>query len=40
MIKKLFRKYLIYILISDNEIRQLLKKIVLTNVGVKNDLDM
>ena len=40
MIKKLFRKYLIYILTSDDEIRRLLKQIVLTNIGDKNDLDM
>ena len=42
MIKKLFRKYLIYILMSDDEIRRLLKQIVLTNasIGDKNDLDM
>ena len=41
MIKKLFRKYLIYILRSDDEIRRLLKQIVLTNIqGDKNDLDM
>ena len=41
MIKKLFRKYLIYILMCDDEIRRLLKQIVLTNIqGDKNDLDM
>ena len=40
MIKKLFRKYLIYILLSDEEIRRLLKQIVLTNIGDKNELDM
>ena len=40
MIKKLFRKYLIYILRYDDEIRRLLKQIVLTNIGDKNDLDM
>ena len=40
MIKKLFKKYLLNILLSDAEIRRLLKQIVLTNVGVKNDLDM
>tara|TARA_R100001530_G_C4184688_1_gene120402 strand:+ start:375 stop:497 length:123 start_codon:yes stop_codon:yes gene_type:complete len=40
MIKKLFRKYLIYILLSDEEIRRLLKQIVLTNIGDNNDLDM
>ena len=40
MIKKLFRKYLIYILMSDDEIRRLLKQIVLTNIGEKNELDM
>tara|TARA_R100000656_G_scaffold102169_1_gene74366 strand:+ start:552 stop:674 length:123 start_codon:yes stop_codon:yes gene_type:complete len=40
MIKKLFRKYLVYILLSDEEIRRLLKQIVLTNIGDNNDLDM
>ena len=33
MIRKLFRKYLIRLLLSDIEIRRLLKKIVLTNIG-------
>jgi len=42
MIKKLFKKYLLNILLSDAEIRRLLKQIVLTNasIGDKNDLDM
>ena len=40
MIKKLFKKYLLQILLSDEEIRRLLKQIVLTNIGDKNDLDM
>jgi hypothetical protein len=40
MIKKLFKKYLLQILLSDDEIRRLLKQIVLTNIGDKNDLDM
>ena len=41
MIKKLFKKYLLKILLSDDEIRRLLKQIVLTNIqGDKNDLDM
>ena len=33
MIRKLFRKYLIRLLLSDSEVRWLLKKIVLTNIG-------
>ena len=33
MIRKLFRKYLIRLLLSDMEVRRLLKKIVLTNIG-------
>ena len=33
MIRKLFKKYLVQILLSDIEIRRLLKKIVLTNIG-------
>jgi hypothetical protein len=33
MIRKLFRKYLLQILMSDSEVRRLLKKIVLTNIG-------
>ena len=33
MIRKLFRKYLIRLLLSDIEVRRLLKKIVLTNIG-------
>jgi len=40
MIKKLFKKYLLHILLADEEIRRLLKQIVLTNIGDKNDLDM
>ena len=33
MIKKFFRKYLLQILISDTEIRRLLRQIVLTGIG-------
>ena len=33
MIRKLFRKYLLQILLSDKEIRQLIRQIVLTNIG-------
>jgi len=33
MIRKLFRKYLIRLLLSDMEVRRLLKRIVLTNIG-------
>ncbi len=33
MIRKLFRKYLLQILLSDNEVRRLLRQIVLTNIG-------
>ena len=33
MIRRLFRKYLLQILMSDSEVRRLLKKIVLTNIG-------
>ena len=33
MIRKLFRKYLIRLLLSDSEVRRLLKRIVLTNIG-------
>ena len=33
MIRRLFRKYLINLLLSDSEVRRLLKKIVLTNIG-------
>ena len=33
MIRRLFRKYLLQILLSDQDIRRLLKKIVLTNIG-------
>ena len=42
MVKKLFKKYLLYVLMSDKDIRRLLKQIVLTNasIGDKNDLDM
>ena len=40
MIKKLFKKYLLHILMSDKDIRRLLKQIVLTNIGDNNDLDM
>ena len=32
MIKRLFRKYLINLLLSDRQIRRLLKEIVLTNI--------
>ena len=32
MIKRLFRKYLINLLLSDRKIRRLLKEIVLTNI--------
>ena len=32
MIRRLFRKYLLQILLSDIEIRRLLKQIVLTNI--------
>ena len=32
MIKRLFRKYLINLLLSDKKIRRLLKEIVLTNI--------
>jgi len=33
MIRKLFRKYLLQILMSDTEIRRLVRQIVLTNIG-------
>jgi len=33
MIRKLFRKYLLQILMSDIEIRRLVRQIVLTNIG-------
>ena len=33
MIRRLFRKYLLQILLSDQDIRRLLKQIVLTNIG-------
>ena len=33
MIRKLFRKYLLKILMSDTEIRRLVRQIVLTNIG-------
>ena len=33
MIRKLFRKYLIRLLLSDSEVRRLLRQIVLTNIG-------
>ena len=33
MIRKLFKKYLVQILLSDRDIRRLLKQIVLTNIG-------
>jgi len=36
MIRKLFRKYLIRLLLSDRELRRLLKEIVLTNIGNDN----
>jgi len=36
MIRKLFRKYLLQILLSDNEVRRLLKQIVLTNIGAND----
>jgi len=33
MIRKLFRKYLLQILMSDTEIRRIVRQIVLTNIG-------
>ena len=36
MIRKLFRKYLIRLLLSDMEVRRLLRQIVLTNIGNDN----
>ena len=36
MIKRLFKKYLIKLLLSDKEVRRLLKEIVLTNIEKHN----
>ena len=36
MIRRLFRKYLLQILLSDKEIRRLIRQIVLTNIGNDN----
>ena len=36
MIRRLFRKYLIRLLLSDMEVRRLLRQIVLTNIGNDN----
>ena len=36
MVRRLFRKYLIRLLLSDQELRRLLKEIVLTNIGDDN----
>ena len=33
MIRKLFKKYLLQILLSDKEVRRLLRQVVLTNIG-------
>ena len=33
MIRKFFRKYLLQILMSDTEIRRIVRQIVLTNIG-------
>ena len=36
MIRILFKKYLIKLLLSDSEVRRLLRQIVLTNIGNDN----
>jgi len=36
MVRRLFRKYLIRLLLSDMEVRRLLKEIVLTNIEKHN----
>ncbi len=33
MIRKLFKKYLLQLLLSDQEVRRALRQIVLTNIG-------
>ena len=36
MVRKLFKKYLLQILLSDKEVRRILRQIVLTSIG-END---
>jgi len=36
MIRKLFKKYLLHILLSDKEVRRILRQVVLTSIG-END---